>query len=252
MSCSLLTIQVEDLLKFFDEKPDWSLRRATPVVGIVGEDLNAAIFQHYVESMDGSACILRESDCGRALKVTTGKRKGYWLDRWIRVKCPGGPGVVFQTEIKSWSAHAIGGRTLPVPAPAEQLKDNKVDRWKQHWNVDLNCLNGPLTSKVLHQMEVPDGVEAHEVRPLLIFWEALAPLDKVDQHLFRVDVASDAPGYFKELWVFSVSSYLRSVQESTLDLDMPEAASRLDVLGRLFHKPDVSNAGLHVSEVASS
>lgn len=49
-SASLVTVQVEDLLRFFDEKPDWSLKRATSLVGIAGEDLNAASFQHYVES----------------------------------------------------------------------------------------------------------------------------------------------------------------------------------------------------------
>ena len=83
-------------------------------------------------------------------------------------------------------------------------------------------------------MKPPDCADKCEVRPLLIFWEALAPPEEVDRHLFSVNVASDAPGDFRELWVFSVSSYLRSVQEPTMNLDMPEAASRLGVLGRLF------------------
>ena len=240
LSDSLVTVRVEDLLRFFDEKPDWSLKRATSVVGIVGEDLNAASFQHYVESKGGSACVLREFDSTRPLRVTTGKRKGYWLDRWVRVKWPdeSGSGSVFQTEIKSWSSHAIQGRTLCVSATAEQLREYKVARWKQHWDEDRRCLRGTNTAKVLFRMQEPKehGVHKSKVRPLLIFWEALAPAEEVDQHLFRVNVASDAPGYFKELWVFSVSSYLRSVRESTLDLDMPEAASRLGVLDRLFPK----------------
>ena len=235
-SASLVTVQVEDLLRFFDEKPDWSLKRATSVVGIAGEDLNAASFQHYVESKGGSACVLREHNSTRPLRVTTGKRKGYWLDRWIRVKWPDESGAVFQTEIKNWSSHAIQGRTLCVSSTAEQLREYKVARWKQHWDEDRCWLRGTNTAKVLFRMQEPKehGVHKSEVRPLLIFWEALAPAEEVDQHLFRVNVASDAPEDFKELWVFSVSSYLRSVRESTLDLDMPEAASRLGVLGRLF------------------
>lgn len=235
-SASLVTVQVKDLLQFFDEKPDWSLKRATSVVGIAGEDLNAASFQHYVESKGGSACVLREHDSTRPLPVTTGSKKGFWLDRWIRVKWRDEPGFVFQTEIKNWSSHAIGGRKLCVSATAEELREYKVDRWNRHWDEDQRCLRGTNTAKVLFQMQEPKerGVHKSEVRPLLIFWEALAPAEEVDQHLFQVNVASNAPGDFKELWVFSVSSYLRSVRDSTLDLDMPEAASRLWVLGRLF------------------
>ena len=33
---------------------------------------------------------------------------------------------------------------------------------------------------------------------------------------------------------FSVSSYLRSVRESTLELKMPDPARRIRVLGKLF------------------
>ncbi len=243
-SAPLVTVQVKNLLRFFDEKPDWSLKRATSVVGIAGEDLNAASFQHYVESKGGSACVLRERDSTRPTPVTTGNKKGYWLDRWIRVKWPDElrmkwpdeSGFVFQTEIKNWSSNAIQGRRLCVSATAEQLREYKVARWKQHWDEDRRCLRGTNTAKVLFWMQEPKEHSVHksEVRPLLIFWEALAPAEEVDQHLFRVNVASDAPGDFKELWVFSVSSYLRSVRESTLDLEMPEAVSRLGILGRLF------------------
>ena len=150
------------------------------------------------------------------------------------MKWPDESGAVFQTEIKSWSSHAIQGRTLPVPAPPDKLRKYKVARWNQHWDGARRCLRGTLTSKVLTRMKLPDGVDKLEVRPLLIFWEALASPEKVDKHLFRVEVAEDTPGDFKELWVFSVSSYLRSVREPTLDLEMPEAADRLRVLDRLF------------------
>ncbi len=231
---SLVTVQVEDLLRFFDEKPDWSFKRATSVVGIAGEELNAASFQHYVKSQGGDACVLREHNSTMPIPVTTGKMKGYRLDRWIEVVWPDNSVTVFQAEIKNWSAHAIGGRIIPVAATVEQLKESKVALWKRHWDTDGCCLRGGGTSKVLTRMKTPDGVDTCAVRPLLIFWEALAPEEDVDKHLFTVKVAENAPGDFKELWVFSVSSYLRSVQASTLELDMPEAASRLGVLRRLF------------------
>ena len=71
------------------------------------------------------------------------------------------------------------------------------------------------------------------IRPLLIFWEALGPSEKTDEHLFRVCV-KDNPGDFSELWVFSVSSYLRSSGKDKLTLEMPVAAHRLGVLAHLF------------------
>ena len=68
-SSEFVTINVEETLRFFDEKPDWSIKQATGVVGVVGEDLNAACFQRYVESKGAKATVLCNS-------VTTGGRKG--------------------------------------------------------------------------------------------------------------------------------------------------------------------------------
>ena len=84
-SLSPVTANVECLLRFFDEKPDWSEKHATGIVGIVGEDLNAACFQHYLKSKGARADVLRYPGSSRPLPVTTGNRKGLRLDRWIEV-----------------------------------------------------------------------------------------------------------------------------------------------------------------------
>lgn len=228
-----ITVKVEDLLRFFDERPPWSEKHATAVVGVAGEDLNAACFRHFVDSKGGVAAVLTDSESGKPLRVTTG-RKGPWLDRWIRVNWNDGSASVFQTEIKNWSAHSIHGKTLAVPATPDQLADYKESRWNQHWDEKRQCLRQSHTSKVLSRMKLPDVVdEGEEVRPLLIFWEALGPRDRADEHLFSVGVN----GEFSELWVFSVSSYLRSVLDAgngTLQLEMPEAAHRIALLDRFF------------------
>ena len=83
------------------------------------------------------------------------------------------------------------------------------------------------------------------VSPLIIFWEALGPRDNSDDHLFRVEVSPrfqfEIPDTwpidhsdFADLWVFSVSSYLRSLDIDTIDLHMPIAAKRLSILSQLF------------------
>ena len=233
--CPLVTVNVEELVRFLDEKPSWSVGHATAVVGIAGEDLGAACFGHYVQSKGGTAEILKKAGTCRPRPVTTGKKKGPRLDRWIRTEWPGGS-LVFQAEIKSWSAHAIGGRVLPVGATREEVKDYKQERWQRHWNPEQSRLRGPHTLKVLLRMKVPGGVDPECVRPLLILWEALAPGDQAGEHLFSVRL-SDGLFEFPELWVFSVSSYLRGVLErgeKVLRLAMPDTASRLESLKRIL------------------
>ena len=236
-SSSLVTVNLKQLLRFMDEKPACAVGHATGVVGVAGEDLGAACFQHYVQSKSGTAQILKRPGSSRALPVNTGMRKGPWLDRWIDTEWSDGSRSVFQTEIKSWSAHAVGGTVLPLTATREEVRDYKQARWERRWDSDQECLRQSYTSKVLSRMKLPDGVGPEIiVRPLLIFWEALAPPENADAHLFSVEVA-DGLAEFNELWVFSVSSYLRNVLDAgvgILQLDMPDTAHRLGFLNKLF------------------
>ena len=87
---------------------------ATGVIGIVGEDLNAVCLQHYLKSQGGQAVVLRNSETGKPLSVTTSRKKGPRLDGLIQITWPDRPTTVFQTEIKSWSAHGFGGVPLPL------------------------------------------------------------------------------------------------------------------------------------------
>ena len=229
-----LTVDIEGVLNFFDEKPDWGVGHATGIIAIVGEDLNTACFQHYLKSQGGQAVVLCNPDTGRPWPVTTGHTKGPRLDRWIQVTWPNKPTTVFQTEIKSWSSHGFGGIRLPVCATPEEVNKHRQSRWDSLWDSGTGSLNHPRTLKVLVRMKPPEGVDPESVRPLLIFWEAVGPGEAPDDHQFRVDVA-DAK--FPELWVFSSSNYLRSLLSKRIPrikLEMPEAALRLRSLNRLF------------------
>ena len=236
-STDTLTVNVKELLKFFDEKHGASKGDATGIVALTGEDLNAACFQHYSESRGDSATILPGS-------VTTGKRKGPWLDRWLLVKPSKGRRFLYQAEIKNWSAAAIGGETLSVKVKPQELADYKQRRWERHWDMERQSLKGPGTAKVLVPMDRPKEYERMPVRPLLIFWEALAPKENVNDHLLSVPVTYNFPfdppaswprtGKFNELWIFSASSYLRSLTEAQIHLPMPSAARRLQILNNLF------------------
>ena len=234
-----VSIDVKETLRFFDEKPDWSEKQATSLVSVVGEDLNAACFQHYVESsMDAKVTV-------RTDPVTTGRTRGPRLDRWIEVDPFCGRRIVFQTEIKNWSSHAFDGETLPVKATPEELANYKSGRWERKWDSETKNFRWDSIAKVLVPMKPPDDLQGLEVLPLLIFWEAIGPRDKAKCHLFQVDdISTDFPfdppaswidvGKFPTLWIFTVSSYLRSISDDRIALEMPNAAKRIEILNRLF------------------
>ena len=98
---STLRVNVRETLRFFDEKPPWSAQQATAVVAVLGEDLAAAALQHCLEANDASKVTIRTETVG------TGGLKGPRLDRWIEADLSSGQRLLFQTEIKNWSAHAI-------------------------------------------------------------------------------------------------------------------------------------------------
>ena len=233
-SSSVIVLSVEGLLRFFDEKPGWSEGHATSIVGVVGEDLSAACFRRYLESIGHSVEVLMDPRGGKPLAVTTGKQKGPRLDRWIQVDWQCGSRTVFQTEIKNWSAHAIGGQPLRVSAAPEEVARYKQARWERHW--DGRTIRPASAAKVLDLMKPPVDVNKDEVRPLLIFWEPIGPPEQSDKHLFKIALPGMSTGSdeFRELWMFSVSSYLRSISDGHIELNMPDAAHRLRVLSCLF------------------
>ena len=234
-SSSILTADIEGLLNFFDQKPDWSVGHATGIVAVVGEDLNAACLQHYVKCRGGSTTVLRHPITGKPFAVTTGHTKGPRLDRWIKLQWPDRSAIVFQTEIKNWSAHAFGSVPFPLSGSLREVRRRKREQWDSLWDSRKKRLKNPLTEKVLVPMRPPDCVDhGVEVLPLLIFWAAVESRKKPNDHLFQVDVAG---AEFKKLWVFSVSGYLRSLRSegvASIELEMPDAARRLWSLNRLF------------------
>ena len=223
----MLTVDRVELLKFFDEKHRSATGDATGVIAVTGEDLNAACFQRYAESKRNKVEVLPGP-------VKLPGIKGPHLDRWIKVDGHSGSKILYQTEIKNWMARAIGGESLPVDAKPSVIADYKQRRWRRHWNAESCTLRGWPCAKVLTPgMKLPDGSDGRTVRPLLIFWEAIGPKG-ADVHLFDVAVSKSQSPKFRRLWVFSVSSYLRSLKGPYIDLPMPHAARRIQAINNIF------------------
>ena len=250
MAVNSMKVNVRETLTFFDEKPPWSIRQATAIVGVLGEDLSAAVMRHCLLEAKGASNV-----CVRSEPVSTGGRSGPHLDRWIEADLSDEEPVLFQTEIKSWSAHAIGGKTLQLEALPDEVEKYRRRQWENLWDAERRTLGRADVAKVLVHMKPPPDTEGRKVLPLLIFWTAMNPGDQPDVkkrvpggHLFSISEPTcdfrftvpptwpepDKRG-FPELWVFSVSSYLRSLKDEVaeIELEMPNAASRMRSLNRL-------------------
>ena len=130
-------LDLEQLIHFFDETPKDSVKQATSMVAVFGEDLGLALLREYCEKK-GYSFNLLEGIC------TMQKQGGSRLDAWIRVDTDPekkiGPVYYFQTEIKNWSAHALDGEYIPLDIrkngkrgqrPSYQLKKNKDGSYKK-------------------------------------------------------------------------------------------------------------------------
>ncbi len=223
-----MKIHVKRVLNFFDEIPPESSRHVTGVVSVAGEDLGAGLFKCYLEkSVKAKVHVLQKTP-------TIGKKKGRRLDRWITVQWPDGTKKLFQTEIKNWSAHAIGGKRLLIKATKDQIKSFALDSWGRHWNNNRNYPKGKNVRKVLIRMRRPAEIPlSYRVAPLVIMWVVLHPKGS-SECLFSHKVNSKSG--FKKIWYFSMSSYLRMISKKTIDLDMPDMTKRMAWFKRLFSK----------------
>ena len=234
-----IVVDVQETLRFFDEKPESGCKQATSIVSVIGEDLAAGCFQKHLESKGATVCVryIRKGDCLYPELVAEGGRRGKRLDRWIVVDCPVSGRTVFQTEIKNSSAFAIGGKTIARDASDECFRAYKVRMWQKAWDPDIPSLRDPGAAKVLKKMKVPCDLKGACVKPLLICWTPMAPENNPDSFLFKVEPCPRTDYIFSELWVFSISSYLRSLGQAKIGqiaLKMPIAAAKLRRLDLLL------------------
>jgi hypothetical protein len=218
-----MLLNVETVLRFFDERPPGSPGHATAIVAVAGEDMGVGLLCDYLHRRQLQAEVL-EGPC------TTGKRAGSRLDRWVRASGAGSK-TLYQVEVKNWSAHAIGGVPLPINASLEQVAKYKIDHWQDAWDESSGTFSHPTLKKVLEQMLPPESCDIHE--PLVCYWSAMHPTG-AEEPLFSQPLSGR---WCAAVWVFSMSSYLRSLYSAgdrRLVIPMPQATARLTWLQQLF------------------
>ncbi|MDR2195392.1 MAG: hypothetical protein LBE50_02155, partial [Gallionellaceae bacterium] len=204
---------------------------ATAINAVAGEDLGAALIVDYLTQQKNIPTEILTAPC------TQGTRKGVRLDRWIHTM-EGKKNIYYQTEIKNWSAHAIGGKKLSVTASAKEISDHKKERWKNIW-ADSTFKNPQKSTarKVLQPMKLPEGYNG-ELRPLICFWDAMHPRGR-DEPFFSVPVNDPNYPNFKKLWVFSMSAYLRNqrTDKRIIRLSLERTEKRIELLKEMFVTP---------------
>lgn len=218
-------LNLGELLNFYDYRVPTSNTHASAINAVLGEDLAVALLVHYFKGVGQEVVALDE--------VCTQKTKsGYRLDKWIAVKSAT-ESVIYQVEIKNWSAHSVGGKSVKLDADEDYMREFRLKRWRHQFNEEKQVPSQKETLKVLIKMRVPNEFSSYKHEALLCFWEPLHPKGELEA-FFEVDVLSDA---FKKLKVFSMSNYVSELRKSTetLDVEMPDADARIDWLKKLYN-----------------
>ncbi len=220
-----MKLNVKELLDFFDNKKDDVRHDISPVISVVGEDLGAALFKRCYERSFNKKVTVSSS-----LLVSDGKLKGPRLDRWIYVEKSKNKVTAYQTEIKNWSAYALGLHTVGTDfatIPATGLLNWK-DRRKHLLDRKKNGENKVFYPMRKKPIDFPNNAT---VEPLIIYWIVLSKDGIKLDPFFNIDVNIKK---FKKLNVFSMSNYLRSIKEKEIILDMPNAGKRIKLLSKYF------------------
>ncbi len=227
-----MKINIKELLEYFDIKEATNYGDTTATISVVGEDLCAAIFQHYCELKRGSKVNIIDSN---QWIPTTMKKIGRRLDRWIMEYRKEG-NILYQTEIKNWCSRAIGGVNIPLDTEEEILDELAKMNWLQHIK-EINSKDGNGINKVLVNM-ISDKklglVDSYKKEPLLIFWDARKPKGK-SNYFFKYN--SEKYFDYDYCWVFSCSLYLRHLYKGgqlEIFIDMPNVTRRLKQLNQIF------------------
>lgn len=219
---------------------------------MIGEDLGIALLRHYFETECGiRSTVLTRNDI--PLTPTLGTGRGDRLDYWllthpnenassVKTDCPASAARrLYQVEIKNWSAHALGGKSIPRGSDEQFLKSYRQERWRDYWDSAQGYFRHRECSKVLTRMAIPTSdagtpvmpvIQKEEVEPILCFWYPIHPAGE-NEALFEYSLSIVPEAGFAKFWIFSMSNYLRSMAtDAKLELDMPRAAVRIDWLRR--------------------
>jgi hypothetical protein len=233
-------VDLNNLIRVFDERNDLYKGHTTPITGVIGEDLNAAIFRDYLlrKKIKKSVEVL-------PYPVNTRQEggRGPRLDRWIKAD-----NVLYQSEIKSWCSFQIGGYKLLSKTSEQETKKLASRKWEQELREHYQGIEEfGKVSKVLAKMKIPEELTKQYkiAKPLVIHWMPISnkdatpffssPVKKLGMGgQFTRQIQKD----FTEINYFSCSLYIReliSEGKKDINLSLPNVDIRMDTLKKLVN-----------------
>jgi hypothetical protein len=217
-------INLVNLINFFDEITPHNKGHTNAIVSVLGEELGANLFLKYKDWYGGNSQtqILNEP-------CVPGTKEGNRLDCWIFEKKDDAE-ILYQTEIKNWSAHSVDGKIYPINE--NQITDYRRNRWERIYDNESKRFRTDNLNKVLLPMKSPRE-NVKEIKPLLIVWDSMHP-DGLNEPFFKCPVESD---FFQEVYVFSMSTFIRiqiarGIKE--IDLDLKKTLIRMQWLNKIY------------------
>ena len=228
---SKAVFNIDELIKFYDLKGE-NHKYASSVTGLIGEDLITGIFKHYLESQNSNVKVT-------VLPENPKEEKGRWLDRWI-VQEIGTKNICFQTEIKNWSAHSLGGVHFEYdsnnPLNFETSDSDKI--FDKTWDDQKFEFKDAAVNKVLKQMKSNaylDSIPNKTIEPLVCFWMPITK-SSVIAPIIELKI-SNANTNFDKVTIFSSSIYLRQLRrdgKTKIEIESGQIATRMERLNNLF------------------
>lgn len=228
---SKAVFNIDELIKFYDLKGE-NHKHASSVTGLIGEDLITGIFKHYLERNRSNSTV-------NVLAENPKEKKGRWLDRWI-IQENGSENICYQTEVKNWSAHSLGGIHFDYdpnnPLEFETLDSNKI--FDKTWDDEKHEFKNPAVNKVLKQMKSNadlDSLPNKTIEPLVCFWMPITK-SSVKEAIIELKI-SNSNTNFDRVTIFSASIYIRQLRsdgDTEIEIESGHIATRMEKLNNLF------------------
>ncbi len=226
VNAKMITLNLPELINFYDRQVQGSQGHATSLNALLGEDMAIAAFRHYLTNLQEPA-VLEKIDRS-CTKVGGGAR----LDAWLAVRWHSGETEIFQTEIKNWSSHSYRGRKTPSKETEANMTEHRKNRWFNQYDADEKVLKDKDAKKVVLVMNQSPEMPTEKPSALIIFWDPMHK-DGSTEPFFRAPVKSES---FTKLAVFSISNHFRNLISQgiyKLQVELGDAEQRLAWIRRL-------------------
>lgn len=218
---SAVTINIPAIVALFDENKAVG-KHTNAIKTMLGEPFMLGVLLAHLQEQGEQPEVLIDSN-NKVKPCVSGQSSGTRLDAWIRTNS-----TLYQVEVKFWSAHGVGSGA-GFRRNGEEWGKYRSRLWKTFWDEDRGIFREKSLQKVMTRMTPdPQDLGNLELKPLACLWSPVHDKGGAEP-FFKVRPQKCD---FEELWVFSVSTYLRqkSKESDTITLDLPDYADRVQLL----------------------